>query len=220
LNLLRGNPRQLAQMVLSGEADMAIATESLAEYPEFVTVPCYQWHHCVVVKKGHALAKLKPLTLEAIATYPIVTYDSTFPAPPPPCLEGHLVIFPTLNELTAVPPGSLNGKIAMVAQRMVRAQDGAGYGAAVPGRTEGPKEAAQRGAIAFLLRSVGTDSHRLAHAGTTRYFDGRVPVPAFALSPPDADQIERIAALGQTVRVRLISGASYRSDAHSQNVIA
>jgi hypothetical protein len=74
--------------------------------------------------------------------------------------------------------------------------------------------------VALLLRSVGTDSHRLAHTGTVRYVDGRVPVPAFALAGPDADQIERIAALGQTVRVRLFSGASYVPDAHSQNVIA
>jgi Zn-dependent M28 family amino/carboxypeptidase len=50
--------------------------------------------------------------------------------------------------------------------------------------------------------------------------EGRVPVPAFALSSPDADQIERIAALGRTVRVRLFSGASYVPDARSQNVIA
>jgi LysR family cys regulon transcriptional activator len=78
LKLLQGNPRQLAEMVLSGEADMAIATEALDEYPEFVTLPCYQWHHCVVVKSAHALAKAKPLTLEAIAKFPIVTYDSTF----------------------------------------------------------------------------------------------------------------------------------------------
>jgi LysR family transcriptional regulator, cys regulon transcriptional activator len=78
LKLLQGNPRQLADMVLSGEADLAIATESLAEHPEFVTLPCYQWHHCVVVKAHHALAKVKPLTLEAIAKYPLITYDSTF----------------------------------------------------------------------------------------------------------------------------------------------
>ncbi|HUL55861.1 MAG TPA: CysB family HTH-type transcriptional regulator [Usitatibacter sp.] len=78
LKLLQGNPRQLAQMVLSGEADLAIATEALDEYPEFVTLPCYQWHHCAVVKAGHPLAKAKPLTLEAIARFPIVTYDSTF----------------------------------------------------------------------------------------------------------------------------------------------
>jgi Zn-dependent M28 family amino/carboxypeptidase len=143
-------------------------------------------------------------------------------SPPTPAagLEGDVVIFPTLTDLKAAAPGSLLGKIAMVAQRMVRAQDGAGYSAAVVGRTDGPNEAAQRGAIAYLLRSVGTDSHRLAHTGTTRYVDGRVPLPAVALSAPDADQIERIAALGQTVRVRLFSGASYVSDAHSQNVIA
>ena len=78
LKLLQGNPHQLAKAVLSGETDVAIATEALDEYPELVTVPCYRWHHCVVVPTGHALAKVKPLTLEAIAQYPIVTYDPTF----------------------------------------------------------------------------------------------------------------------------------------------
>ena len=78
LKLLQGNPHQLAKMVVSGEADVAIATEALDEYPELVTLPCYQWHHCVVVPDGHPLAKVKPLTLEAIAAYPIVTYDPTF----------------------------------------------------------------------------------------------------------------------------------------------
>jgi LysR family transcriptional regulator, cys regulon transcriptional activator len=78
LKLLQGNPHQLARMVLAGEADVAIATEALDEYPELVTVPCYRWHHCVVVPEGHPLAKVKPLTLEAIARYPIVTYDPTF----------------------------------------------------------------------------------------------------------------------------------------------
>jgi LysR family cys regulon transcriptional activator len=78
LKLLQGNPHQLARMVVAGEADVAIATEALDEYPELVTVPCYQWHHSVVVPKGHALAREKPLTLEAIARYPLVTYDPTF----------------------------------------------------------------------------------------------------------------------------------------------
>jgi LysR family transcriptional regulator, cys regulon transcriptional activator len=78
LKLLQGNPRQLAKMVLGGEADLAIATEALAEYPELVTLPCYRWHHCVVVPSRHPLARVKPLTLEAIAAYPLVTYDSTF----------------------------------------------------------------------------------------------------------------------------------------------
>jgi LysR family transcriptional regulator, cys regulon transcriptional activator len=78
LKLLQGNPRQLARMVVAGEADLAIATEALDEYPELVTVPCYRWHHCVVVPEGHPLERSKPLTLEAIAAHPLVTYDSMF----------------------------------------------------------------------------------------------------------------------------------------------
>ncbi|MGZ5036240.1 MAG: CysB family HTH-type transcriptional regulator [Usitatibacter sp.] len=78
LKLLQGNPHQLAKMVLTGEADVAIATEALDGYAELVTVPCYQWHHCVVVPSRHPLAKVHPLTLEAIAEHPIITYDSTF----------------------------------------------------------------------------------------------------------------------------------------------
>lgn len=78
LKLLQGNPHQLARMVLAGEADIAIATEALDEYDELSTLPCYSWRHCVVVPKGHALAASHPLTLEAIAAHPIVTYDPTF----------------------------------------------------------------------------------------------------------------------------------------------
>ena len=78
LKLLQGNPHQLARMVVSGEADLAIATEALDEYDELVTVPCYTWHHTVVVPEGHELTRTRPLTLEAIARHPIVTYDATF----------------------------------------------------------------------------------------------------------------------------------------------
>jgi LysR family cys regulon transcriptional activator len=78
LKLLQGNPHQLAKMVLEGEADVAIATEALETYPSLITLPCYSWHHCVVVPTRHPLARVKPLTLEAIAQYPIVTYDPTF----------------------------------------------------------------------------------------------------------------------------------------------
>jgi len=57
LKLLQGNPHQLARMVIDGEADVAIATEALDDYSELVTVPCYSWHHCVVVPEGHPLVK-------------------------------------------------------------------------------------------------------------------------------------------------------------------
>lgn len=78
LVLHQGNPTQICEMVLAGEADLAIATESIAEYPELVSLPCYQWNRCVVVPPEHPLLKVKPLTLEAIAQYPVVTYDFAF----------------------------------------------------------------------------------------------------------------------------------------------
>ena len=78
LNLHQGSPTQIAQQVLSGEADIAIATESLALYDELVTLPCYEWHHCVIVPPKHALLAEKKLTLEKIAQYPIITYDFAF----------------------------------------------------------------------------------------------------------------------------------------------
>ena len=78
LNLHQGSPTQIAQQVLSGEADIAIATESLALYDELITLPCYEWHHCVIVPPKHALLTEKKLTLEKIAQYPIITYDFAF----------------------------------------------------------------------------------------------------------------------------------------------
>lgn len=78
LKLVQGHPQQLATLVLGKEADLAIATEALDSYEELVTLPGYSWHHCVVVPPKHPLAKVKPLTLEAIAAHPIVTYDPTF----------------------------------------------------------------------------------------------------------------------------------------------
>jgi len=78
LVLHQGNPTQICEAVVAGEADLAIATESIAEYPELVSLPCYQWNRCVVVPPAHPLLKAKPLTLEAIAQYPVVTYDFAF----------------------------------------------------------------------------------------------------------------------------------------------
>lgn len=83
LSLAEGSPPQLAQMVLNGQADLAVATESLALTPGLETLPCYVWEHSVVVKSDHPLAErsLKKgfeLTLEHIASYPIVTYDKAF----------------------------------------------------------------------------------------------------------------------------------------------
>jgi DNA-binding transcriptional LysR family regulator len=78
LTLKQGNPPQLAEMVLAGEADLAIATEALDHYPKLLALPGYQWNHCVVVPAKHALAKAERLTLEDVARYPVITYDPAF----------------------------------------------------------------------------------------------------------------------------------------------
>jgi carboxypeptidase Q len=142
-------------------------------------------------------------------------------APPTPAggIEAEIVLFRSLEELMAAPDGSLTGKIAVVSRRMVRMQDGSGYGPITRIRGAGPGIAAKKGALAFVLRSAGTDNHRMGHTGTTRYENGKVAIPAFAMSNPDADQIERLAALGP-VRLKLVSGASYDPNATSHNVIA
>ena len=78
LVLHQGNPTQICEQVMKGEADFGIATEAISQYPDLVSLPCYQWNRCVVVPDGHPLLQVKPLTLEAIARFPIVTYDFSF----------------------------------------------------------------------------------------------------------------------------------------------
>lgn len=78
LELHQGTPTQIAEQVLHGDADICIATESLSLYEGLVTLPCYEWHHCVITPPDHPLLKEEALTLAAIAKYPIITYDSAF----------------------------------------------------------------------------------------------------------------------------------------------
>jgi LysR family transcriptional regulator, cys regulon transcriptional activator len=74
----QGNPTQICEEVVAGNADLCVATEAIELFPELVSMPVYQWNRCVVVPPKHPLLKSGPLTLEAVATYPIVTYDYAF----------------------------------------------------------------------------------------------------------------------------------------------
>lgn len=78
LTIHQGNPVQIAEAVIAGDADIAIATEAIALYDQLVMLPCYQWNHCVVAPPGHALLEHEPLSLEAIARHPLITYDFAF----------------------------------------------------------------------------------------------------------------------------------------------
>ncbi|MDD0811118.1 CysB family HTH-type transcriptional regulator [Curvibacter sp. RS43] len=77
LNLHQGSPRQVAEMLLSGEADVGIATEALAQYDALLALPCYRWTHSVILQPGHPLLDA-PLTLERLAQWPLITYDNGF----------------------------------------------------------------------------------------------------------------------------------------------
>jgi Zn-dependent M28 family amino/carboxypeptidase len=118
-------------------------------------------------------------------------------------LEGEIVYFPTLDDLRAAPDGSLKGKIAFVSHSMMRTQDGSSYGAFGPARFVGPNIASKKGAAAIVIRSAGTDYHRNPHTGNTNFDAGVTPIPAGALSIPDAENLERMLKRGKPVTMKL-----------------
>jgi LysR family cys regulon transcriptional activator len=78
VSLHQGTPEQVAQMVLDETADIGLATESLSDFPELVTLPCYEWQHVVVMPANHPLALVPRLTLEQIAAEPLISYHPSF----------------------------------------------------------------------------------------------------------------------------------------------
>ncbi|MFZ5670143.1 MAG: M20/M25/M40 family metallo-hydrolase [Pseudomonadota bacterium] len=155
-----------------------------------------------------------------VAPYPfqlqIIGLGGTVPTPKKG-IEAEVAVFRSYADLLAAAPGSLNGKIAVVTQPMTRTQDGSGYGAAGLARRSGPSEAARRGAVAFLMRSVSTSDSRLPHTGGTRYADDAPKIPAAALGVPDAELIERLAARGP-VRIRLSLASTTNPDTVAWNI--
>ena len=76
--LQQSSPEHIAEWVMSGKADIGIATEGLSQFEDLISFPCYRWHHVVVVPHGHPLASATDLTLERLAGYPLITYDVGF----------------------------------------------------------------------------------------------------------------------------------------------
>lgn len=129
-------------------------------------------------------------------------------------LEAEIVVFATYADLLAQPVGALKGKIAVVTQKMTRTQDGSGYGAVNAQRTQGPVEAAKRGAVGYLTRSLSTDDTRLPHTGSAT----PAGIPAAALSTVDAELLDHMAARGKPVRVRLDMASSFNPKAQAWNI--
>lgn len=78
LTLLQGSPKEIAELLVSGEADVGIATESLDKASELASFPFYSWHHAIIVPHGHPLLEAIEITLETLSEYPIITYHEGF----------------------------------------------------------------------------------------------------------------------------------------------
>jgi LysR family transcriptional regulator, cys regulon transcriptional activator len=78
VSLHQGTPDQVAKMLIDEVAEVGIATESLADYAELVTLPCYEWQHMLVMPADHKLAQVGQLNLADLAAEPIITYHPSF----------------------------------------------------------------------------------------------------------------------------------------------
>ncbi|MBU6267510.1 MAG: M28 family peptidase [Sphingomonadales bacterium] len=135
-------------------------------------------------------------------------------------LTADLAYLDSFAALKALPAGALTGKVAFIDNAMKPNQDGSGYGPYGAARRQGPALAASKGAVAVLIRSIGTDHNRDPHTGVTNWPDGTPPVAAGAVSAPDADLIARIARSGKPMTVSLTMTPRFTGTQPSGNVIA
>jgi hypothetical protein len=134
-------------------------------------------------------------------------------------ITGEIVAFDGLAALTVAPDSAVRGKIVFVTHHMAAQQAGGSYEENGPIRRSGPSIAASKGATAIVIRSLGTDHHRMAHTGLTNWAAGVQPIPAAALSVPDAEQLSRILARGKPVTLHLTLEAHADGTAPSGNVV-
>ncbi|OED37873.1 peptidase M28, partial [Chromatiales bacterium (ex Bugula neritina AB1)] len=165
--------------------------------------------------RGHAHA-------EVVAPFPqpLVVTSLGYGAPTPEGgVKAEIVEFADTKALAEAPASKIKGKIAFINKRMARTRTGESYGSAVSGRSQGMRLAAEKGAAALLLRSVGTDSDRFAHTGMMSIDGVENPVPALALSVPDANLLESMLKRGKPVEVKLEVASERLANGPSFNVI-
>jgi carboxypeptidase Q len=151
----------------------------------------------------------------------VITAIGGSPATPPDGVEAEVARFVSMAALQAAAPEATRGRIVYIDESMARTDDGAGYGAAVAKRRGCGPAARRLGALACLIRSVGTNSDRFTHQGMGTAGTDSTLAPSAALAPPDADTLTRLIARSDTaVRVRLNIQATTHANAESGNVLA
>jgi Iap family predicted aminopeptidase len=135
-------------------------------------------------------------------------------------LTAEMVVVPTLQALSALKAEDVRGKIVLFNRKMVAESKTEGYGVVVEQRSKGADAASKLGAVAALIRSVGTLEARLLHTGALDYKAAVPKIPAGALAAEDADLLARLYAAGARPRVRLRLGCRTLPDVLSHNVVA
>ena len=159
---------------------------------------------------------------EILSPFPqrmVITALGNSASTPPEGITGEVVGFNSMAEFQAASDDAVRGKIVFVSHAMPRTQDGSSYGFFGGPRRQGPTLASKKGALAIVVRSIGTDYHRNPHAGVQTFADGAKPIPAGALSIPDAEQLQRILKRGKPVTMHLTL-VSQVTQGKSGNVIA
>jgi len=134
-------------------------------------------------------------------------------------IEAPVIGVASLDAVDKLDPAQVKGKIVFYDVHMERTRDASGYGKAVGVRGAGASHAAKLGALAVLIRSIGTDHNRTPHTGAMRYQDGVAKIPAAALSVPDAELLAAELASGKPVTFRLRLGAHVLPDVETASVV-
>ncbi len=192
------------------------------------------WGQALLRELGFAKVRAEEVSVSAwergvetavvVSPYPqklVVTALGGSVGTPPEGITAPVVEMKTLEaleEAVEADPDAVRGKIVFFSRRMARSGEGPGYGANVPMRSSGAAKAGPHGALAVLVRSIGTSTSRFAHTGSTDYAGGGPRIPAAAVSNADADLLERLLARGP-VRVTVVLGCRPHPPSTSANVI-
>ena len=218
LDITEGLTTEVGQRAAGTEAEARARTWSVGKLKAmgFANVRIDTFTMPVWVRGAESASILAPFP-QKLAIAALGNSGST----PPGGIEGELVGFNTLADLEAAPDSAVRGKIVFVSHAMPRTEDGSGYGVFGAPRRQGPSIASKKGAIAIVIRSIGTDYHRNPHTGVMNFGDGVKPIPAGALPLPDAEQVQRILKRAKgPVRIRLQLESTNLVGQQSGNVIA
>ncbi len=177
-------------------------------YKEPVQVPIWE--------RGEAKAKI----ISPVEQPLVITALGSSVATPAGGIKAQIARFDNLAALQAANPEDVKGKIAFIDQKTERHITGEGYGKSVGGRAKGAIAAAQKGAVAVVIRSIGTDHDRMAHTGVMRYQDDVTKIPAAAMSNPDADLVDAMLRRDPNAVLELHMSPKELGTNTSYNVIA